>query len=392
MEAVGGDSFDAAERKRFSIGRDARNTMLLGVAMLIILVLSTLFTVNLLHPDLSAAWMSRMIIRRMRDIVDLFSGNHLQSGINFFLCQFVCPMLAGIALGASGACFQGIFRNPIASPTMLGVEAGGTLGSTIYVLFFYVPPLASLLGATYEGYVIELGAMTIWQKYAQYFSVLIGCVVVVIIVMSLTKASGRGRVGMTPMMVGGMVFTGTITSIISLAQFYIMTVGGDPLIRDTVRSLQLGTFQNISTPMLLLIFSVFILIPFTATIVLSSRLNIIALGDQEARVMGVNINRDRYILVILSALMTAAVVAFCGSINFVGMIFPHFARMAAGADFRRLVPASAFLGGIFMLLAHDISYMLGGILNVGVIVSIIGAIVFTVFMTRYRRKGNADWS
>ena len=380
------------ERKRFSLNRDARNTVIMGVSMLAVFVLSVLFTFNLLHPNFSAAWVSQMVIRRMRDIVDLFSGNRLQSGIHFFLCQFVTPMIAGVALGASGACFQGVFRNPIASPTMLGVEAGGSLGATIYALFFYVPPLAMLLRTSYEGYAIELGAMTAWQKYGQYFFVLIGCVVVTMIVMSLLNASGRGRVGMTPMIVGGMVFTGTITSMISMAQFYVMASGGSPMITETVRALQLGTFQNISSPALLLMFSVLVLVPFTAMLVFSARLNVIVLGDQEARVMGVSINRDRYILVMLSALMTAAVVAFCGSINFVGLVVPHFARMASGNDFRRLVPASAFLGGIFMLLAHVLSYMLNGMLNAGSIVSIVGAVVFFVFMTRYRRKGNADWS
>ena len=88
--------------------------------------------------------------------------------------------------------------------------------------------------------------------------------------------------------------------------------------------------------------------------------------------------------------MTAAVVAFCGAISFIGLIAPHFARMVAGNDFRCLVPASAFLGGIFMLLACDLSYMMNGMLNAGNIVNITGAAFFLVFMTRYRRKGNAD--
>jgi iron complex transport system permease protein len=384
--------FREEEQKRFSLRRDTRNTLIAGLAMLVVFVLSVLLVFNLLHPNLSAAWISQGVARRVRDMVDLFSGNRLESGIHFFLCQFICPMLAGIALAASGACFQGIFRNPMASPTMLGVESGGSLGALAYALFFYAPPLSGLLTATYEGYAMEYGAMTIGQKYGQYFFVLAGCVVIVIVVMSITKAAGRGRISTVPMMVGGTVFTGTITSLITMVQYYLTIRGGNPMIISVAQSLQLGSFQNISTPWLLLCFSVPVFLPFIALVILSPRLNVISLGEEEARLLGVDTGRDRMLLVMLSTLMTAAVVAFCGAISFIGLIAPHFARMAVGNDFRRLVPASAFVGGIFMLLACDLSYMINGILNAGNIVNVTGAAFFLIFMTRYRRKGHADWA
>jgi len=388
----GDGSFREEEDRRFSMRRDTRNTIICGAAMIVIFILSVFLVFNLLSPTFSTAQVYQGAAIRIRDMVDLLSGNRLESGIHFFLCTFICPMIAGIGLAASGACFQGIFRNPMASPTMLGVESGGSLGAMVYALFFYQPPLSGLLSASYEGYSIEYGAMTALQKYGQYFFVLLGCVSMVIIVLLITKSSGRGRISTVPMMVGGAVFTGAITSLITMAQYYLTIKGGDQTLIATIQSLQLGQFTNISAPLLLVCFSIPVILPFILLLILSPRLNVISLGEEDARLLGVNTGRDRLILIMLATLMTAAIIAFCGAIGFVGMVAPHFARMFAGSDFRRLVPASAFLGGIFLLVACDLSYMLGGFLNAGNIVNIGGGAIFMLFMTRYRRKGNADWA
>ena len=120
------------------------------------------------------------------------------------------------------------------------------------------------------------------------------------------------------------------------------------------------------------------------------RLNLIAFGEEEARMMGVDLGLERTVIVLLSTVMTAAVVAFCGAISFVGLIVPHLARHVAGNDFRRLTPACAFLGGLFLLLAFDLSYMLNYVVNAGLIVNVAGGGIFLISMIRYRRRGHAD--
>ena len=370
--------------------REGRRVLWCGGALAVAFVLSVLLVGNLFNGDFSLAWVARYALRRCGDILDLLTGARLQSGIHFFLCQFACPVLAGAALAVSGACFQAVFHNPMASPTLLGVESGGALGATVYLLFCYTPSLAGLLDVSYEGYALEYHAMTIWQKYGQYFMTFAGCVAVVAAVLLLTKLSGRGRIATVPLMVGGTVFTTCISTLVTAAQYYEAIRGGDTMVIAQVQAIQSGSFQNISTPALLLCLAVLVLIPMAVLMLMCGRLNLIAFGEEEARMMGVDLGLERTVIVLLSTVMTAAVVAFCGAISFVGLIVPHLARHVAGNDFRRLTPACAFLGGLFLLLAFDLSYMLNYVVNAGLIVNVAGGGIFLISMIRYRRRGHAD--
>lgn len=383
--------FRNTEKKRVSFSYGRRRAILCGVALAVLYVLSVFFTVNLFNGNLSLAWVAKHALRRAADIVDLLTGSHLQSGIHFWLCQFTTPVVAGMALAVSGACFQALFHNPMASPTMLGVEAGGTLGATIYVTLFYAPMLSGLLAPSYEGYALEYHAMTVWQKYGQCFTTFAGCLTVVLVVMLLVKVLGRGKIRTVPLIICGTIFSSSVSSLLNVILYYESVSGGNPMIITEIQSMQAGSFQSISTPLLLACFAVPALLPMALLLPLSGRLNILAFGEEEARLLGVNTGGERFALILLSTLMTAAVVAFCGAISFVGLIIPHVARYIAGSDFRHLVPASAFLGGIFLLLAYDLSYMLNGLLDAGAIINVCGGVIFVVFMARYRRRGHGQF-
>lgn len=384
--------FGSREKRRFHVRREWRAVAICGIAMLVVFILSFFLCGNLLNGNFSLAWVTKYVVRRFRDLTDLLTGNRLQTGVHFFLCTFICPMLAGMGLAASGACFQALFRNPMASPTLLGIESGGSLGATVYVLFLYTPTISGLLQVSYEGYAIEYHAMTVWQKYGQYLTTFAGCIVVVVIVLILTKLSGRGKVETVPLMVGGMVFTSFISTAVTAVQYYEATVGGNSMVVEEIASLQAGSFNNIASPPLLMCFSIPVILPVIVLFLLSGRLNIIAFGEEEARLMGVKVGFDRTFLIILTTVVTAAVVAFCGNIGFVGLIVPHLARRIVGSDFRHLVPASAFLGGIFMVLAYDISYMVNGLVDTGTVINVVGGFAFVIVMLKYRRQRNADWA
>lgn len=384
--------FGSREKRRFHVRREWRAVAICGIAMLVVFILSFFLCGNLLNGNFSLAWVTKYVVRRFRDLTDLLTGNRLQTGVHFFLCTFICPMLAGMGLAASGACFQALFRNPMASPTLLGIESGGSLGATVYVLFLYTPTISGLLQVSYEGYAIEYHAMTVWQKYGQYLTTFAGCIVVVVIVLILTKLSGRGKVETVPLMVGGMVFTSFISTAVTAVKYYEATVGGNSMVVEEIASLQAGSFNNIASPPLLMCFSIPVILPVIVLFLLSGRLNIIAFGEEEARLMGVKVGFDRTFLIILTTVVTAAVVAFCGNIGFVGLIVPHLARRIVGSDFRHLVPASAFLGGIFMVLAYDISYMVNGLVDTGTVINVVGGFAFVIVMLKYRRQRNADWA
>lgn len=380
--------FRSEEKRRVSFGREKRRVILCGVAMVVLYLLSILLTASLLNGNLSLAWVAKHALRRVSDLVDLMTGNHLQSGIHYWLCQFATPVVAGMALAVSGACFQALFHNPMASPTMLGVEAGGTLGTTIYVMLFYTPLLSGFLSVSYEGYAMEVHSMSLWQRYGQYFCTFAGCILVVLVVMLLVKVVGRGKISTVPLMIGGTLFTSAVSSLLSVLQYYATTIGGNSMLASEIQAMQAGTFSGITSPTLLLCFAVPALLPMAVMLPLAGRLNILAFGEDEARLLGVSTGGERLVFILLSTLMTAAVVAFCGAISFLGLIVPHVARYLVGSDFRKVLPASAFLGGIFLLLAFDVAYLFNNLVNAGTIVNVGGGVVFMVYMTRFRRRGH----
>ena len=350
-------SYELKEKKRFSLDKERRHVIYCGVGMFLVLILSFLFVGDMTDQNMSVAYAGHYGMRRINDFFDAVTGSHTQSDIIIFLCQFLCPMFCGIALASSGACFQGVFHNPMASPTMLGVESGGTLGMSIYVMFFGATTYSQLLDMDYEGYASEYHAMDALQKYGQYFAAFIGCLVVVFSIVVITKITGRSRIRTIPLLIGGSVFTTMVNSFLTAYEYYMVKSGKNEMIVNRVQQSMSGKFQNILQPMMMVYLAIPILISFILLLLFAGRLNIIAIGDEEARTMGVSVEKDRNVVLVLSTLLTAAVVAFCGTIGFVGLIIPHVARHAAGSDFRNLVPAAAFLGGIFMILAFDIYYM-----------------------------------
>ncbi|MCD7860853.1 MAG: iron ABC transporter permease, partial [Oscillospiraceae bacterium] len=145
-------------------------------------------------------------------------------------------------------------------------------------------------------------------------------------------------------------------------------------------------------PTMLLVMSIPIVIPLIILLCMSNRLNVIAFGEEEATAMGVNVGRERLVMIILTTIITGTTVAFCGQISFVGLMVPQFARFVVGTDYKYLLPASTFLGGVIMLLAYVLYYTLGFAFSVGTYVNAVGSVVFLIFMIHYRRKGHADWT
>lgn len=383
MEQSQAQLYANVEKRRISIGKEKKRVILAGVALVLCYMLSVLLVCDLLNGNFSFAWWVKHFLRRCNDIIDLIAGNTMESAIHFWLTQFAAAMVAGVALAASGACFQALFHNPMASPTMLGIEAGGTLGKVAFLMFFYTPLFSSMLMMDYEGYAIEYSVMTVWQRYGQYIVVFLGCIIVVIGILIISKISGRGKIQTVPLIVGGTIFTTSVNAIINLFIYY-ETRTGDSSILSEMQSLQAGAFTNIIIPLHLLLFAIPALLPLPLMLLFAKRLNIIAFGEEEARSMGVSVGWERVMFILLSTIMTAAVVAFCGAISFVGLIIPHIARYFVGQDLKHVLPASACLGGIFMLLAFDISYMLRNFVDTGAVVNVLGGLIFLVFMTRNR--------
>lgn len=384
--------FRSQESHRLSMVREKKRTILLGVALVPLFILSVLFTCNIFWGGFGLSRVVDQLTQRVNDIVDLCLGNPLSTGIHFFLTQFAAPVIVGMALASAGACYQGLFHNPMASPTMLGVTSGGMLGGAIYVLFFSHLSAASLVVNGYNEMSVAYANMSILDRYVQQFFVMGGCFLVILVVMILAKISGKGKINTVALMLGGTIFTTTISSILSLAVYILTLTGYSSTLSTTIRGMLAGQFGSITSPKTLLVMSIPIIIPLILLLFMSNKLNVIAFGEEEAASMGVNVGRDRLIMIILTTIMTGTTIAFCGQIGFVGLMIPQFARFFVGTNYKYLLPASAFLGGIVMLLAFDLHYILGFSFSVGAYVNVVGSIAFLIFMIRYRRKGHADWT
>jgi iron complex transport system permease protein len=281
---------------------------------------------------------------------------------NLRLPIMLMAILVGVALAAAGTTMQGLFRNPLADPFIIGISSGGAFGAIVGVFV-----RQNFLQSLPEQFLLPLFSF-------------FGAIGTIILVYLLSK-SGR-KVSVTTMLLVGIALS-SFFSAITLFLTYIQL--GDP---KSVLFWMMGSIDrvhwyevNISAP--LIIFGLIILIFF------SRDLNAFSLGEDTAKQLGVNVEKIKLILLCAAALVTAISVAFAGIIGFVGLIIPHIMRKIVGPDHRILLPASALFGGIFLIWANVISLnfaqfaefftgqsMEFTILPVGVVTALFGAPFF----------------
>jgi iron complex transport system permease protein len=275
------------------------------------------------------------------------------------LPRILVAMLAGGALAVAGVAFQGLTRNPLAEPSVLGISGGAAFGVVIGQSVGFGPGVLEAAGLTvfaFAGALLAAGAVY------------------------LIAAVGRGFQIQTLLLAGvivGIFFASAITVVISLLDFN--RLGG-------VIHWLLGNLAPIPRGSLAL-FAGLAALGFWLVLTRARELNLLALGEESAQQLGVNAERLKLAIFIGAALLTASVVAFAGPIGFVGLIVPHALRMVLGPDNRLLVPASLVGGGAFLLLADTLArnIVAPAELSVGVITSFCGAPFFVYLLrTRYR--------
>jgi len=266
--------------------------------------------------------------------------------------------LVGGTLAYSGAAYQGVFRNPLADPYLLGVAAGAGLAATIVI----VGPVP----ATYGNFsLITLAAFG-------------GAVAAVVLTYGLARMGGTTPT--TTLILSGVAVSALAVS----ATSYLMLANQ----RDTISILSwlLGGFNNSGWNKMW--FIVPYTVPAAIVIFLHGRLlNVMQLDEQQAQQLGVNVERTKLIVLLASSLATAAAVSVAGIIGFVGLIVPHAVRLLLGPDYRRLLPLAALLGASFLILA-DLAARTAispGELPVGVITAFLGAPFFLYLLRRQRK-------
>ena len=273
------------------------------------------------------------------------------------LPRIIAAMIVGAALSVSGASFQGTFQNPLVSPDILGVSAGAGFGAA----------LAILLGSS---------PITI-----QIMAFLFGLIAV-----SFTYFISRNFRGNTIlMMVLGGIAIGALFSAFTSCIKYL----ADPnsKLPEIVYWL-MGSLSAVNSRSLMMII-VPISIGFTVLLLIRWRINVLSMGDEEARALGVNTDKLRIIVILCCTLLTAASVSISGIIGWVGLVIPHVSRMIVGPDHRKLLPATIALGAFFMLFVDDICRTAVSIeIPLGILTAIIGAPFFVYLLN----KGYEGWS
>jgi iron complex transport system permease protein len=271
------------------------------------------------------------------------------------LPRVLAALTVGAGLSVAGVTFQGLMRNPLADPYVLGTASGAALGAAIGVL---VPVGGALLGLG----IVNLLAFG-------------GALVAVALVYQL---AGGSRAGSTT----SVLLTGyAVGSLLAAALSVAMWFAGANL--RQIFGYLLGSFATISWDQLVLGLPIIVV----GTVVLLSRarsLNALLLGDEQAHNLGLRVGRERSILLAAATLVTAAAVALAGLIGFVGLVVPHVVRLVVGPNARLVLPLSILYGAAFLAFA-DLVARIPGELPVGVITAIVGAPFFLFLLRRFRQ-------
>ncbi len=298
-------------------------------------------------PDIQNTVLS--ILSRFIVSVDTWDYAMYSVVINIRLPRILAALLVGAALSTAGAAYQGMFQNPLVSPDILGASAGAGFGACLAIYLSLGSGMVTILA--FAGGLIA--------------------VLVAYVVSRLTKGSATLSMVLAGILVG---------SLFSASTSYIK------LVADTNEQLPAITYWLMGSlagaTMNDVIFAGIIIILGTLPIfLLRWRMNVLTLGEDEAKSMGVNTNRLRFVVIVCATLITAVAVSISGIIGWVGLVIPHFCRMLFGYDYRRIIPAAIIMGGGFLLLVDDVSRTIATTeVPIGILTAFIGAPIFAYLL------------
>ncbi|MFI5835157.1 FecCD family ABC transporter permease [Micromonospora sp. NPDC051300] len=304
------------------------------------------------------------------ELLNLLPGVHLDSGLTerevaivteLRLPRVVLGLLVGALLALAGGCYQGVFRNPLADPYLLGVAAGAGFAVTV----------AIVLGAGAGG---ALTGLPVTIPLAAF----VGSLGAVVLTYLLGVAGGRDR---SP---AALILAGVaVSAFFSAGQTYLLQQHSDTI--QQVYSWLLGRLATAGWHDVLLVLPYFVL---TAVVVLLHRreLDVLSVGDDEATSLGLHPQRSRYLLIVAASLGTAAAVSASGLIGFVGIIVPHTVRLLAGASHRVILPLSMLFGGAFLALTDVVARTAAAPaeIPIGVVTAVLGGPFFVLILRTAR--------
>jgi len=276
------------------------------------------------------------------------------------LPRTVLVALTGMALGGSGATYQGLFRNPLADPFLIGIASGAGLGAVIAMSIEW--------------------PYSFWGLMAIPMAAFLAALITVFIVYSLARVGQT--IPTTNLILAGVAFSSFATSLTSF-----LMIRSTSEVRRALGWLLGGATQNNWNAILAML--PYLLIGISVLLFSGHALNLLQFGDEQAQQLGLNVTRAKRILLIASSLTTAAAVAFSGIIGFIGLIVPHLIRLWFGPDYKRLLPLSILGGGTALLVSDIIARILIAPqeIPVGIITALAGAPFFLWVLRRSKNQG-----
>lgn len=276
---------------------------------------------------------------------------------NVRLPRILLALLVGTGLAVSGAAFQGLFSNPLATPDTLGVAAGASFGAALGILLF-------------ENIVM-----------VQLLSVVFG-IAAVALTYSISKVKGKSTILMV--VLGGMVTSAFFQALISLIKYV-----ADPETKlPTITYWLMGSMASVSYNTLLG-GAPLIIIGTLVLYLLRWRLNILSLSEDEARTMGYNIQHMRWLVILAATAVTASAVSMCGQIGWVGLLIPHITRMLVGTNNQKVIPVSISLGACYMVIIDTVARSAS---TAEIPLSILTALIGAPFFGYLLRKTGGGWA
>ena len=272
------------------------------------------------------------------------------------LPRVLAAVLVGGAMSVSGTAYQGMFKNPLVSPDILGSSAGAGFGAALAILLSF-------------GVAGTKGAAFFFGLFAVFITWLI------------SHRFGKGDDSLFLLILGGIIVSNLFQSLISLVKYAADPTDKLPAITFWLMgSLSKAVMKDVQV----------MLVPFvlcTAVLVFcAGRLNILALGEEEARTLGINTGLLQVAVIVTATVLTAFCVSLCGMIGWVGLVIPHLARMIVGPNFKVLLPASLLLGSSYLLIMDDLCRSVFAVeIPLGIITSLAGLPFFLYLLTRQNK-------
>ncbi len=332
-----------------------RNSVLLFALLASFLAVCTVFALCIGKYPVTPAESLRILLGGIAGKTESFEPMTVNVVLKLRIPRILASMLVGASLSMSGSVYQGVFSNPLISPDFLGVSGGACVGAAIAIL------------------------LALPSAFIQIFAFVSGVAAVLIALLIPWLLRNRSNI---MLVLSGIIVGAAMSSVLGFIKY-----AADP--ETQLAAITYWTMGDFSAIKLSDVLSVLpAMIPSAAVLfLLSWRIDILSLGGDEAKTLGVNVAFVRTAAIICATLLTASSVCIAGTISWVGLVVPHFGRMLAGPNHNRSLPASAMLGALFMLLADTLTRTVSQTeMPVSIITGLIGAPLYVLLLYRERRR------